>query len=105
MERAIRFRSASSKATERSFFNASDGADGYELWRTDGTANGTVMVKDIDPANGNPAWLTDVNGILFFSAGNAAGNELWKSNGTAASTVMVKDIFPGQDRVPTTSPT
>ena len=27
------------------YFNADDGADGVELWKSDGTAAGTVMVK------------------------------------------------------------
>ncbi|NIP52547.1 MAG: hypothetical protein GWN61_15505, partial [candidate division Zixibacteria bacterium] len=33
------------------FFAASDGIHGYELWKSDGTAAGTVMVKDINPGN------------------------------------------------------
>jgi len=35
-----------------SYFSANDGVSGYELWKTDGTAVGTVLVKDI---NSNPA--------------------------------------------------
>ena len=30
------------------YFNANDGNNGYELWKSDGTASGTVMVKDIN---------------------------------------------------------
>ncbi len=29
------------------FFSTTDGASGNELWRTDGTEAGTVLVKDI----------------------------------------------------------
>ena len=30
------------------FFTANDGVNGTELWKSDGTAAGTVMVKDIN---------------------------------------------------------
>ena len=68
-----------------------------ELWKTDGTEAGTVMVKDINPTafeNSSPNNLVDVNGTLFFMANSDAANgfELWKSDGTEAGTVMVKDI-------------
>ncbi len=80
------------------FFEADDGTSGKELWKTDGTAAGTVLVKDINPGAGDsdPHHLTNVNGMLFFRAGDGTnGRELWKSDGTAAGTVMVEDIFPG----------
>ncbi|MFM7792318.1 MAG: ELWxxDGT repeat protein, partial [Microcystis panniformis] len=31
------------------FFTAFDGVNGTELWKSDGTAAGTVLVKDIFP--------------------------------------------------------
>ena len=80
------------------YFQADDGADGVELWKSDGTAAGTVMVTDINPgADGSyPSELANVNGTLYFNADDGAdGVELWKSDGTAAGTVMVKDIDPG----------
>jgi ELWxxDGT repeat protein len=80
------------------YFQASDGTNGSELWKSDGTAAGTVMVKDIasGTASGSPHGLTDVNGTLFFQANDGTnGYELWKSDGTAAGTVMVKDIYTG----------
>jgi hypothetical protein len=48
-------------------FTAYDGSiNGEELWKSDGTEAGTVMVKDINPgASSVPDQLTDVNGTLF----------------------------------------
>src|SRR5262249_6239465 len=78
--------------------SAIDGTHGDELWQSDGTAAGTVMVKDINPgsAASTPGNLTNVNGRLFFSANDGThGNELWQSDGMAAGTMMVADINPG----------
>ena len=82
------------------FFFADDGISGVELWRTDGTAAGTHMVRDIHPgaAGSLPTGLTNLNGTLLFAADDGTcGVELWKSDGTTAGTVMVKDIRPGPE--------
>jgi ELWxxDGT repeat protein len=74
------------------YFNPGDG-NGRELWKSNGTAAGTVLVKDINPGrnSSNPLELTNVNGTLFFTADNGTSiGQLWKSNGTAAGTVRVK---------------
>ncbi len=82
------------------FFEASNGPHDFELWRSDGTAAGTVMVKDIDPGPNGALSLTsqiiNVNGTLFFKATDGVnGEELWRSDGTAAGTAMVADLNPG----------
>ena len=77
------------------FFKADEGTHGFELWKSDGTASGTVMVKNIysGSGNSNPVHLTAVGNIVYFSASDATnGEELWKSDGTSSGTVMVKDI-------------
>lgn len=49
---------------------AGDGTNGWELWKSDGTAAGTMLVKDIasGPTNSLPEALTNVNGTLYFIA-------------------------------------
>ncbi|MCC6456223.1 MAG: hyalin [Caldilineaceae bacterium] len=79
------------------FFNANDGSRGRELWKSDGTEAGTLLVRDIitGPANSRPSHFAAASGTLFFRAESSErGVELWKSNGTEASTLMVKDIYP-----------
>jgi ELWxxDGT repeat protein len=90
------------KVGDEIFYSAMDLAHGEELWKTDGTATGTKLVKDIwpgsefDGAGSHPYNLAAVGGTLFFQADDGVnGRELWTSNGTAAGTQMVKDINPG----------
>jgi ELWxxDGT repeat protein len=79
------------------FFNSlSATAFGGELWKSDGTAAGTIMVKQF-VNSGHPFLedMTNSNGTLFFTAWEPThGLELWKSDGTAAGTAMVKDTGP-----------
>jgi len=84
------------------YFRATEATMGLELWKTDGTAGGTVMVSDIFPgtSNSSPANLRDLGGTLVFSASSGTvapgtGTELWKSDGTAGGTGLVRDVNPG----------
>ena len=72
------------------FFVASDLSNGRELWKSDGSADGTTLVKDISPglANSCPRFLEPVNGVLFFNA----NGQLWKSDGTESGTILVKNF-------------
>jgi len=79
-------------------FVATDATHGRELWKTDGTPAGTVLLKDIQSGStgSSPTGLTAINGIVYFSADDgASGRELWASDGTATGTVMVKDLYAG----------
>lgn len=78
-----------------SYFSANDSTHGNELWRSDGSAEGTQLVKDIwpDHEGSNPCSLTPVNGTLFFTANDGKhGLELWKSDGSVQGTQLVKNI-------------
>lgn len=80
------------------FFCAETNGEGKELWKSDGTDAGTLLVMDILPGveGSEPRFLTAFNGAVYFEAnGGTYGAELWKTDGTPAGTVMVKDINPG----------
>jgi ELWxxDGT repeat protein len=89
-------------------FAASDPEHGRELWKSDGTAQRTVLVRDINPGPGHSipsigtrgdvisANLTAVEDTVIFRAFDPAhGLEPWLTDGTAQGTVLVDDINPG----------
>src|SRR5262249_6787385 len=66
-------------------FAADDGKNGQELWRSDGTANGTTLVKNINKGSASsfPESLTVRNSLLyFFAASSTSASGLWQSDGT-----------------------
>lgn len=79
------------------YFSSTGTTSDEELWKTDGTFAGTVLVKNINPTGkSQPRRLTVYNNELYFSADTPnEGRELWKTDGTTAGTVMVKDILTG----------
>jgi ELWxxDGT repeat protein len=88
------------KADNNIFFRAFKSGAGFELFKTDGTSNGTVLVKDI--AQGSQYGVNEYtifmeyDNIFYFKANDQIhGEELWRSDGTESGTYMVKDIYPG----------
>src|SRR5260370_41969019 len=66
------------------YFGASDGTHGMELWASDGTATGTVMVADLNPGpfgsypGSYPGGIVQAGDKLFFNANdNLHGDELF----------------------------
>jgi len=72
---------------------------GSEIYISDGTAQGTQVLKDINPAESNGVTnITNAiyNGELYFVGRDPlTGQELWKTDGTETGTIMVKDIVAG----------
>jgi len=77
------------------FFPVGDGYFRNELWKTDGTAEGTVLVASfgLEPLGG-PHDLTLFHGELYFSAAGPSGSQLFRTDGTGTGTVLVKDVWP-----------
>ncbi|MBL7885948.1 MAG: T9SS type A sorting domain-containing protein [Flavobacterium sp.] len=77
--------------------------NGEQLWISDGTTAGTILLKQIDTNaifNGNVNFIqnfTVVGNKLFFTAvtNSALNRELWVTDGTTSGTFLVKDIYVG----------
>ena len=86
------------------YFGADDGLHGFELWRTDGTAAGTTLVRDICPGQCSSLYFglgAAAGGRLFFNAEDGVhGFEPWVSDGTAEGTRLLLDIDPSGNSFP-----
>lgn len=88
------------------YFRAYTAESGIELWKSDGTAQGTALVKDIWPGNlglsGSslhplltfPTSLTDYKSKLYFATYDGEPGStlhtLWATDGTEAGTVNIR---------------
>lgn len=77
------------------YFSGFDVATGREFWKSDGSALGTVIVKDIRPGaeSSSPRNLTIYGNGLFFGADREQfKSELWRSDGLSEGTTRVADL-------------
>ncbi|HTS02911.1 MAG TPA: hypothetical protein VMN04_10340, partial [Thermoanaerobaculia bacterium] len=99
-------------AGDRLFFVGTSPSTGTEVWTSDGSPEGTNLVRDIFPGpdilqngpsipeaddrlNPTPGPLASLGGTLFFAAPTGTSRcVLWRSDGSSAGTVPVVD--PGQ---------
>lgn len=85
-----------------------DPTTGYEPWTTDGTLEGTKLLKDLRTKtiydhdtqvySSHPDWLGQAGGKTYFVAESfARGRELWVTDGTTDGTRLLKDIAPNYE--------
>lgn len=82
---------------ESVLFQSFNGNTLAELWRSDGTASGTYLVKDLTPGLGTSYPLPRIafQGQMFLTAASAeTGEELWKTSGAPNDLELVRDINP-----------
>ena len=77
-------------ATEDQIFMGGD-----ELWRSDGTAEGTYSLSHAYPGTEFGEFNVADDKLFFLGDSSDTGEELWVSDGTISGTHLVKDIVPG----------
>src|SRR6186713_1128345 len=91
------------------YFGATTSAFGNELWKSDGSAAGTGIVKDLIPGAGN-GFVNDSSiltyggslgtplpsgGLFFYATDGVHGFEPWATDGTEPGTTLLGDLAPG----------
>lgn len=72
------------------FLIANDGISGYELWKSNGTASSTILVKDVYPGvNSGASHTGKIGNKSLFIGLTASGGSLYTSDGTASGTVPI----------------
>ena len=75
-------------------FAANDSIRGLELWITDGTPEGTNILKEIKPGTQGNGQLYRIlfNNKMYFNAVDDMGQKMWVTDGTEAGTMQFADI-------------
>jgi ELWxxDGT repeat protein len=82
-------------------FTANDGVNGRELWRTLGTEQTTVLLKDINPGAGSsepsdflflPGSGTQGPELRFWADDGVNGRRVWVTRGTRESTQLLRPV-------------
>lgn len=87
--------------TAKVIFPAGTTIQGTQLWESDGTPQGTRLLKRINPQgwafpNSLGTTFTAFNGAYVFPAQDSGhGYELWRTDGTASGTTLIADAWPG----------
>jgi ELWxxDGT repeat protein len=80
-------------AGDTMYFMADDGVHGLELWRSDGTKNGTRMVVDMSPgtegSDVNELIPSDDGRVLLMRGSQGEDGGLWITDGTSAGTLFL----------------
>lgn len=82
------------------YFSADNGQVGEELWKSDGTRDGTTLLKDIaqsGAASEPSAFFRVGERVLFAAETPAEGRELWRTDGSASGTELVQATLPGSN--------
>lgn len=85
------------------YFYANDNINGIEVWTSDGTDQGTNLLKDINPGAANALTSTEIlsyanfitlnpNTTIFTANNGVNGIELWQTDGTNAGTSLISDF-------------
>jgi ELWxxDGT repeat protein len=76
------------------YFLAEDGESDGEfpsLWKSDGTPEGTVLVRQIRPYLRDRSNMATIGDNVFFAVEGENGYQVWRSDGTANGTVRLLD--------------
>lgn len=81
------------------YFTGSTDTRNYELWKSDGTLDGTTIVKDVDPSKlgatfSQPPRPGGEGRLLFTCTNPSFGYEPWVTDGTASGTTVI-DLVAG----------